>query len=109
MVLSVQGLIVFDVDKEKWTLDLRPGKGSVTKGPPAKEEKPDLTLTISDDNFLKLTSGKLGPQQVGLSCANLGRLSHHDDVWHTSPRMHSVQAVLIRAAAYACDWCRRSS
>ena len=58
----VQGLIVFDVDKEKWALDLREGTRSVTKGAPS--DKPDLTLTITDDNFVKLVNGKLGPQQV---------------------------------------------
>ena len=63
-LLTLQGLVVFDIDKEKWTLDLRPGKGSVVKGGPAEGDKPDLTLTITDDNFVKLASGKLGPQQV---------------------------------------------
>lgn len=63
---KVKGLIVFDIDKEKWTLDLRPGKGSVTKGSP-EGDKPDLTLTITDENFLKLTSGKIGPQQAFLT------------------------------------------
>ena len=58
----MQGLIVFDVDKEKWALDLREGTRSVTKGAPS--DKPDLTLTITDDNFVKLVNGKLGPQQV---------------------------------------------
>lgn len=61
----MQGLVVFNIDGDQWTLDLRPesGKGSVKKGAP--EEKPDLTLTISDENFVKLVMGKLNPQQVG--------------------------------------------
>ena len=54
--------MVFDIDGEKWTLDLRPGQRKVTQGAP--EGKPDLTLTISDDNFVKLVSGKMGPQQA---------------------------------------------
>ena len=53
---------MFDIDGEKWTLDLRPGSRKVTKGEP--EGKPDLTLTISDENFVKLVMGKMGPQQV---------------------------------------------
>ncbi|KAK9794037.1 hypothetical protein WJX73_008916 [Symbiochloris irregularis] len=61
---KVKGLIVFHIDDEKWALDLRPGKSSVEKGAP--KDKPDLTLTITDENFLKLTSGKLGPQQAFL-------------------------------------------
>ena len=62
LLLAVQGLIVFDIDQEKWALDLREGTRAVTKGAPA--DKPDLTLTITDDNFVKLVNGKLGPQQV---------------------------------------------
>ncbi len=54
--------MVFDIDGEKWTLDLRPGSRKVSKGEP--EGKPDLTLTISDQNFVKLVMGKMGPQQV---------------------------------------------
>lgn len=51
------------IDGEQWSLDMREGAGSVTKGPPA--DKPDLTLTISDENFAKMVMGKLSPQQVG--------------------------------------------
>lgn len=58
----MQGLVVFKVDDEDWTLDLREGQGSVTKGLP--KEKADLTLTINDENFAKLVMGKLNPQQV---------------------------------------------
>lgn len=57
---------MFDIDGEKWTLELRPGKKpSVSKGAPA--DKADLTLTISDENFVKLVMGKMGPQQVTLN------------------------------------------
>ena len=71
-----QGTVVFNIDGEKWTLDLRPGQRKVTKGAP--EDKPDLTLTISDDNFVKLVSGKMGPQQARTAsmpwlCSGAGR------------------------------------
>ena len=62
-VWSPQGLVLFKIDDEEWTLDLRSGKGKVSKGGPG-DDKPDLTLTISDDNFVKLVMGKIGPQQV---------------------------------------------
>ena len=62
-VFRFQGLVLFKIDDEEWTLDLRSGKGKVSKGG-AGEDKPDLTLTISDDNFVKLVMGKMGPQQV---------------------------------------------
>lgn len=65
MILAVQGLVLFKIDEEEWTLDLRSGKGKVSKGG-AGSDKPDLTLTISDDNFVKLVMGKMGPQQVVL-------------------------------------------
>ncbi len=65
--LARQGLVVFDIDGEKWTLDLRPGQRKVSSGAP--EGKPDLTLTISDDNFVKLVMGKMGPQQARRPCA----------------------------------------
>lgn len=56
--------MVFAIDGQHWTLDLREGQesGSVTQGPPI--DKPDLTLTISDENFAKMVMGKLSPQQV---------------------------------------------
>lgn len=62
----VQGLILFKIDGDEWTLDLRPEteEGNISQGPPPEGVKPDLTLTISDDNFVKLVNGKLGPQQV---------------------------------------------
>ncbi len=59
----MQGLIVFKIDDDEWTLDLREGtSGSLQQGPPP--EKADLTLTISDANFAQLVMGKLNPQQV---------------------------------------------
>eukprot|EP00878_Enallax_costatus_P003979 GHUV01004201.1.p2 GENE.GHUV01004201.1~~GHUV01004201.1.p2 ORF type:complete len:129 (+),score=40.24 GHUV01004201.1:99-485(+) len=66
LVAKTKGLVVFNIEGDQWTLDLRPesGSGSVKKGAPA--EKPDLTLTISDDNFVKLVMGKLNPQQAFL-------------------------------------------
>jgi 3-hydroxyacyl-CoA dehydrogenase/3a,7a,12a-trihydroxy-5b-cholest-24-enoyl-CoA hydratase len=53
---------VFNIDGDNWALDLREGSGSVKQGAP--DDKPDLTLTISDENFVKMVMGKLSPQQV---------------------------------------------
>ncbi|PSC72753.1 lipid transfer isoform A [Micractinium conductrix] len=63
---KIKGVVVFVIDGEQWTLDLREGKGSLAKGPPRGDAKPDITLTISDDNFAKMVMGKLGPQQAFL-------------------------------------------
>ena len=38
-------MVVFVIDGQQWTLDLRPGKGSLTKGAP--QDKADITLTIN--------------------------------------------------------------
>jgi putative sterol carrier protein len=66
LVKKIKGLVVFSIDGETQTLDLREGKGETYKGLPKNGEKPELTLTISDDNFAKLVMGKLGPQQAFL-------------------------------------------
>jgi putative sterol carrier protein len=66
LVKKIKGLVVFNIDDEQWTLDLRSGKGSLTQGGPPEGEKPDLTLTISDDNFVKLVMGKLNAQTAFL-------------------------------------------
>ena len=44
-----QGIVLFVIDGEQWTLDLREGRGSLAKGAPAEGEKPDITLTINGD------------------------------------------------------------
>jgi putative sterol carrier protein len=59
----VQGVILFEVGSQKWTLDLSSGAGSLKQG---EEGAPDLTLTMTDENFAKLVSGKLNPQQAFL-------------------------------------------
>ena len=80
-MVVLQGTVVFNIDGEKWTLVLTPGERKVFKGEP--EGKPNLTLTISDENFVKLVMGKMGPQQVhpanlgsGASSAVLHRIAH---------------------------------
>lgn len=60
--------MVFNIDGDQWTLDLREGHGEIYEGSPKEDDKADLTLTISDDNFVKLVNGKIGPQQVGINC-----------------------------------------
>ena len=65
----LQGLVLFKIDGDEWALDLRSGKGKLSKGSPEGDTKPDLTLTISDENFAKLVMGKLGPQQVHRAAA----------------------------------------
>ena len=42
-------------------MDLKNGTGSVTTG---KAKKADMTLTVKDDDFAAIASGKLNAQQV---------------------------------------------
>jgi len=67
----VKGIVVFKIDDEEWTLDMRPERGGdapeerLYSGAP-KGEKPDITLTLTDANFAALVMGKLNPQQAFL-------------------------------------------
>ena len=101
---AVQGVVVFDIDGEKWTLDLRPGSRKVTKGAP--EGKPDLTLTISDENFVKLVMGKMGPQQVRalqhLASACIHRWKCAEATWHAA--FLPLREVLIPGCSHVGDW-----
>ncbi|GIL89701.1 hypothetical protein Vretimale_16638 [Volvox reticuliferus] len=63
----IKGVVVFKIDGEEWTLDLSEGTdGKLYKGAPESGDKPDLTLTMSDQNFAQLVMGKLNPQQAFL-------------------------------------------
>ena len=64
---AYQGIVVFKIDDGVWTADLRldvPDGDRLYEGLP-KDEKPDITLTTSDEHFAALVMGKLNPQQVG--------------------------------------------
>ncbi len=45
-------------------VDLKTGEGQIYQGEPKNAAKPGVTLTLDDDNMVKLVSGKLNPQQV---------------------------------------------
>ena len=48
LAAPAQGLVMFVIDGQQWTLDLRQGgQGSLVEGPPPEGAKPDLTLTIN--------------------------------------------------------------
>eukprot|EP00753_Platysulcus_tardus_P008337 PLAT15901.1.p1 GENE.PLAT15901.1~~PLAT15901.1.p1 ORF type:complete len:140 (+),score=61.87 PLAT15901.1:61-420(+) len=50
--------------KSYWTIDLKNGAGSVSEG---KDGKADVTITVSEDNFLGLMAGRLNPQKLFMS------------------------------------------
>lgn len=45
-------------------IDLKNGRGAVYEGTPHNGEKPNVTLTIDDDDMVQLTAGKLNPQKA---------------------------------------------
>lgn len=47
-----------------WTVDLKNGSGSVSEGTGTKA---NLTLTISDENMVKMAEGKLNAQSAFMS------------------------------------------
>lgn len=67
VVKKVQAVFLFELRETKgstpeyFTLDLKNGNGSYTKG---KAGKPDATFTMLDDTLISLTEGKLNPQNA---------------------------------------------
>ena len=91
--------MVFKVDESEWTLDLREGtQGALYAGAPRDGEKADLTLTITDGNFVQLVMGKLNPQQVrAIALAGPGMLPCTWGVPHRKGHTTAVHANLRTA------------
>ncbi|KAG7388120.1 hypothetical protein PHYPSEUDO_013080 [Phytophthora pseudosyringae] len=63
LVNKVKGVIKFDIaGAGAWLVDLKNGKGSVKAS--AASDKADLTISLSEENFLKMMDNKLNPQQA---------------------------------------------
>lgn len=60
LVSSIGGVYQFNLGNSSWVVDLKNGKGSVSKG----SGKADCTLTLSESDFVGLMTGKLNPQQL---------------------------------------------
>merc|ERR1712232_682996 len=62
IVNKVKGVYLFKITGGKeWTVDLKNGSGSVKEG---AHGKPDCTVTISDQDFVNLITGKANGQQL---------------------------------------------
>jgi len=66
MVKGVGGIYQFNIKNassqtQQWELDLKNGNGSVKVGPSGK---PDCTLTLADEDFVSIMTGKLNAQQA---------------------------------------------
>jgi len=66
IVKKVNALYVFDVEGEgKWHIDLTSGTGAVGQGEPPT--KPDVTVTVNKENFLKMFNRELKPATAFMS------------------------------------------
>jgi hypothetical protein len=53
----VNAVYVFDVEEEgRWHVDMTSGSGSVGEGDPP--QKPDVTVVVNKENFLKVGTGR---------------------------------------------------
>ncbi|XP_061116821.1 peroxisomal multifunctional enzyme type 2 [Conger conger] len=67
LVKKVNGVFGWEITKggdvtAQWTIDLKSGEGSLHKGPFGG--KADVTLTVSDEDFMDVVLGKLNPQKA---------------------------------------------
>ena len=65
VVDKVRGVYLFKITGGKaWTVDLKNGGGSVKEG---EQGKADCTITIADEDFVGLITGKANGQQLFMS------------------------------------------
>ncbi|KAJ0019684.1 hypothetical protein NQD34_007253 [Periophthalmus magnuspinnatus] len=70
LVKKVNAVFGWEITKDgqnaaQWTIDLKSGSGSVHKGP--FSGKTDVTITVSDEDFMEVVQGKLNPQKAFFS------------------------------------------
>jgi 3-hydroxyacyl-CoA dehydrogenase/3a,7a,12a-trihydroxy-5b-cholest-24-enoyl-CoA hydratase len=76
-----------------WTVDLKKGAGSVTAG----SAPADVTLELSDEDFLAMVSGKADPQKLFMT----GKLKISGNVMASQKLMHLMKRVDPKAAMEA--------
>uniref|UniRef100_A0AAX7SYY9 Peroxisomal multifunctional enzyme type 2 n=1 Tax=Astatotilapia calliptera TaxID=8154 RepID=A0AAX7SYY9_ASTCA len=70
LVKKVNAVFGWEITKDgkkaaQWTIDLKSGSGSLHKGPYGG--KADVTMTVSDEDFMEVVQGKLNPQKAFFS------------------------------------------
>lgn len=70
LVKKVNAVFGWEITKDgkkaaQWTIDLKSGSGSLHKGP--YSGKADVTITVSDEDFMEVVQGKLNPQKAFFS------------------------------------------
>ncbi|XP_038078298.1 peroxisomal multifunctional enzyme type 2-like [Patiria miniata] len=68
---KAKGVFLYNLSKGgkqagQWTVDMKTPGGAVYKGTP-KNGKPDVTVNMSDEDFVAIAAGKLNPQQAFMS------------------------------------------
>ena len=59
-IKKINAVYVFDIEEEgKWHLDLKNGEGSIGSGEPTT--KPDVTIILKKETFLKIFNRQLKP------------------------------------------------
>ncbi|XP_069746096.1 peroxisomal multifunctional enzyme type 2 [Narcine bancroftii] len=82
MVKKVNAVLQWDVTKDgkmaaQWTIDLKSGSGELYKG--AAHCPADTIITLSDEDFMQVVSGKLNPQKAFFS----GKLNIKGNILHS--------------------------
>ncbi|KAK9522952.1 hypothetical protein VZT92_019388 [Zoarces viviparus] len=67
LVKKVNAVVAWEITKDnrtaaEWTIDLKTGSGSLHKGPPSG--KADVTITLSDEDFMEVVQGRLNLQKA---------------------------------------------
>jgi putative sterol carrier protein len=66
IVKKVNAVYIFDVEGEgKWHVDLTSGKGEIGQGDPTN--KPDVTIAVNKETFLKMFNRELKPATAFMS------------------------------------------
>ncbi|KAM8885451.1 peroxisomal multifunctional enzyme type 2 isoform 1-T1 [Spinachia spinachia] len=70
LVKKVNAVFAWVITKDsqsaaEWTIDLKNGSGSLHKGPSGG--KADVTITVSDEDFMEVVQGRLNPQKAFFS------------------------------------------
>ncbi|XP_034397413.1 peroxisomal multifunctional enzyme type 2 [Cyclopterus lumpus] len=70
LVKKVNAVFAWEITKDgksaaEWTVDLKNGSGSLRRGAPSG--KADVTLTVSDEDFVEVVQGRLNPQKAFFS------------------------------------------
>lgn len=72
VVKKVNGIILYEITQNGkpaayYTLDLKYGSGSVYGDKPKNNEKPNVTVTVDDGDFVKIATGQLEPTKAFMS------------------------------------------